>query len=239
MEQKIAPPKIMVGGLTRLSTLDFPGYLAAIIFTQGCPWRCGYCHNRSLLDLDEKTAISWEQVMDFLSRRRGILEGVVFSGGEPTFWPHLSGYIREVRQLGFAVALHTNGAYPDRLLFLLEEHLVDWLALDLKAPFDDYQRINGIPGSGSQVRRAMQIALQSRIPCEFRTTIHPEILTIQDILTIARFVFEAGAKRYVLQKCRTEYSLDPLLRIRGYDFEDYLQRLRSELVKISPSIEIR
>jgi len=239
MEQKTALPKIMVGGLTRLTMLDFPGYLAAIIFTQGCPWRCRYCHNWSLLDPARETTISWVNVMDFLSRRRGFLEGVVFSGGEPTLWPHLSDYIREVRQLGFAVALHTNGAYPDRLLSLLEERLVDWVALDLKAPFDDYQRINGIPGSGSQVRRAMEILLQTRVPCEFRTTIHPQLLTIQDILDIARFAFEAGVKRYVLQKCRTEYSLDPDLRIKGYDFEDYLRNLRPELVKIFPAIEIR
>jgi len=239
MEQMIAPPKIMVGGLTRLTTVDFPGYLAAIIFTQGCPWRCRYCYNWPLLNPAEETAISWVEVMDFLARRRVLLEGVVFSGGEPTFWPHLSDYIREVRQLGFAVALHTNGAYPEQLLSLLEERLVDWVALDLKAPFDDYQRINGIPGSGNTVRRSMELVLQTRVPCEMRTTIHPELLTIQDILTIARSVFEAGVKRYVLQKCRTEYSLDPDLRARKCDFEDYLRRLRPELDRISPSIEIR
>jgi len=239
MEQKTALPKIMVGGLTRLTTVDFPGYLAAIIFTQGCPWRCRYCHNWPLLDPCEETAISWEEVMGFLSRRRGFLEGVVFSGGEPTLWPDLSDYIRAVRQLGYAVALHTNGAYPDRLLCLLEERLVDWVALDVKAPFDDYQRINGIPGSGDQARRAMDILLHTPVPCEFRTTIHPQLLTIQDVCAIASFMFEAGVKRYVLQKCRTEYSLDPNLRIGGSDFDDYLRRIRQELVKISPSIEIR
>ncbi len=239
MEQKTARPKIMVGGLTRLTTVDFPGYLAAIIFTQGCPWRCRYCHNWPLLDPCEETAIPWTEVMDFLSRRRGLLEGVVFSGGEPTLWPDLSDYIREIRQLGFPVALHTNGAYPDRLLFLLEERLVDWLALDLKAPFDDYKRINGIEGSGNLVRRAMDIAIRTRVPCEFRTTIHPDLLTIEDVFSIASLVFEAGAKRYVLQKCRTEYSLDPLLRIETGDFDNYLRRLRAGLAANFPPVEIR
>ncbi|PKO61543.1 MAG: anaerobic ribonucleoside-triphosphate reductase activating protein, partial [Betaproteobacteria bacterium HGW-Betaproteobacteria-17] len=137
-----------VGGLTPLSTTDWPGMLAAVVFCQGCPWRCGYCHNPDLIPARGDHEIPWEDVLAFLRRRRGLLDGVVFSGGEPTAQAGLLDAMREVRELGFKIGLHTGGMYPQRLAAVLP--LVDWVGLDVKAPFADYPRVTSVTGSGER-----------------------------------------------------------------------------------------
>ena len=116
---------LRVGGLTPLSTTDWPGMLAAVVFCQGCPWRCGYCHNPDLIPARGDHEIPWEDVLAFLRRRQGLLDGVVFSGGEPTAQAGLADAMREVRALGFKIGLHTGGMYPQRLAAVLP--LVDWV----------------------------------------------------------------------------------------------------------------
>jgi pyruvate formate lyase activating enzyme len=137
---------LRVGGLTPLSTTDWPGMLAAVVFCQGCPWRCGYCHNPDLIPPRGEHEIVWEEIIALLRRRQGLLDGVVFSGGEPTLQGDLAEAMREVRALGFKIGLHSGGAYPDRLAAVLP--LVDWVGLDIKAPFDAYARITAAAGSG-------------------------------------------------------------------------------------------
>ena len=110
---------LRVSGLTRMTSIDFPGQLAAVVFCQGCPWRCGYCHNPELLDASAGGAIAWESVLAFLHGRRGLLDGVVFSGGEPLAQSALPQALAQVRAMGFATALHTGGMYPDRLAAVL------------------------------------------------------------------------------------------------------------------------
>ncbi|MHB1188425.1 anaerobic ribonucleoside-triphosphate reductase activating protein [Thiobacillus sp.] len=193
---------LRVGGLTPLSTTDWPGMLAAVVFCQGCPWRCGYCHNPHLIPARSESEIPWEDVLAFLRRRQGLLDGVVFSGGEPTLQPELAEAMRDVRALGFKVGLHSGGAYPRRLAEVLP--LVDWVGLDAKAPFADYPRITGIAGSGDRARSSLESVLASGVAHEIRITVHPALLADAEVMNLARDLSTRGVKRYVIQAFRSQ-----------------------------------
>ena len=192
---------VPVGGLTPLSTVDWPDRLAAVLFLRGCPWRCSYCHNRELQRRSGFTH-SWAEVLDFLGSRRGLLDGVVISGGEPLLHPRLATALSELRALGFSTALHTGGYHPQRLAALLEAGLLDWVGLDIKAPMADYDRVTGTLGSGGRAFRSLRILVNSGTPYELRTTVHPELLPRPRLLQLAREVARAGAGNLVLQPYR-------------------------------------
>lgn len=193
---------LRIGGLTALSTTDYPGRLAAVIFCQGCPWRCAYCHNPHLLPRHGVQEIAWTEITAFLERRRGLLDAVVFSGGEPTLHAGLPAAIRVVKDMGFAVGLHTAGIHPRRLREVLP--LLDWVAMDIKAPFDDYARVTGVAGSGDRALESMMQVLESGVAHEFRTTVHPDLLTRDAILDIASTLQFYGARCYALQEFRAQ-----------------------------------
>jgi len=200
---------LRVGGLTPLSTTDWPGMLAAVVFCQGCPWRCGYCHNPDLIPPRGKNEIPWENVMALLRRRQGLLDGVVFSGGEPTLQRDLVEAMREVRALGFKIGLHSGGAYPDKLAAVLP--LVDWVGLDIKAPFDAYARITGAEGSGKHARKSLEHVLAAGVEHEIRTTVHPALLADDEVVEIAHDLSGRGVKRYVIQAFRSQGCRDQAL----------------------------
>jgi pyruvate formate lyase activating enzyme len=193
--------EIRVGGLTPLSSTDWPGELCAVVFCQGCPWRCGYCHNPGLLPARRDGGIPWADVQAFLARRRGLLDGVVFSGGEPLAQPGLAAAMADVREQGFRVGLHTGGAYPRRFAQVLP--LVDWVGFDIKAPFDEYPLVTTVPGSGEQALASARMLIQSGVDCEFRTTVHPRQLSSVAIKRLAAGLAGLGARRYVLQEFRS------------------------------------
>ncbi|MFO7543782.1 MAG: anaerobic ribonucleoside-triphosphate reductase activating protein [Thiobacillus sp.] len=217
---------LRVGGLTPLSTTDWPGMLAAVVFCQGCPWRCNYCHNPDLIPPRGENEIPWEEVMAFLRRRQGLLDGVVFSGGEPTLQKNLLIAIREVRALGFRIGLHTGGMYPSRLATLLP--WVDWVGMDVKAPFADYPRISGAAGSGGRARAGLQKLMQSGVEHEIRTTVHPALLGEADLIEIAHDLSEQGVRNYVLQAFRRQGCADQVL-CRPAAFERLLQETGEKL----------
>jgi pyruvate formate lyase activating enzyme len=196
------PSPIRVGGLTPLSATDWPAQLAAVVFCQGCPWRCGYCHNPQLLPARGAGEIRWGEVHEFLRRREGLLDGVVFSGGEPLAQGSLGEAIRVVKRMGFRVALHTGGAYPERLADVLP--LVDWVGFDVKAPFADYAAITGASGSGVQALASARLVIASGVPCEFRTTVHPRQLPPETVEALAGDLARLGVRRYVLQEFRAQ-----------------------------------
>jgi len=200
---------LRVGGLTPLSTTDWPGMLAAVVFCQGCPWRCGYCHNPDLIPPRGENEIPWEDVLAFLRRRQGLLDGVVFSGGEPTLQPELADAMREVCALGFKIGLHTGGAYPRRLAEVLP--LVDWVGLDAKAPFADYARITGVDGSGERAQSSLESVLASGVAHEIRTTVHPALLADADVVDLAQDLSARGVKHYVIQAFRSQGCADAAL----------------------------
>lgn len=162
---------LKIGGVTRCTTIDYPGELAAVLFCQGCPWRCSYCHNQHLQETDRTEDIGWDSMLAFLEKRRGLLDAVVLSGGEPTMQPDIIEAVRTVKQMGFKAGLHTAGAYPAVLQALLP--LLDWVGMDIKAPFEDYELITAIPGSGDAARLSAAMVRHSSIPHQFRTTVHP------------------------------------------------------------------
>ena len=192
---------LQVGGLTAFAATDFPGQLAAVVFVQGCPWACGYCHNPHLQPRLNHSPVAWTDVAARLQRRVGLLDAVVFSGGEPTMDPALAEAVREVRQLGFTVGLHTAGMYTQRLIEVLP--LVDWVGLDIKALAPDYDRITATPGSADAVWRSLRAVLDSGVAFECRTTVHPNLHRTQDILTLVMQLRDMGVRQYALQAFRS------------------------------------
>lgn len=191
---------LRVGGLTPLTTTDYPGHLAAVVFCQGCPWRCTYCHNPHLIPPWASAPIAWSSVMNFLSRRVGLLDAVVFSGGEPTLQSGLQQAVGEVKAMGFKCGLHTAGAYPQHLTSLLP--LLDWVGFDIKAPFADYEQISQVPGSGRHVEASLQALLASGVSYECRTTVDLQYFDSTKLIDLAQSLAASGVRHYVLQTCR-------------------------------------
>jgi len=186
-----------IGGLTPFTTIDYPGKLAAVIFCQGCAWHCSYCHNQHLLPVGQPGAVAWAEVIVFLDQRRGLLDAVVFSGGEPTLQPHLPQAIAAVQQMGFLTGLHTTGAYPQRLLDCLP--YLDWVGMDLKAPFDQYPQITGVVDSGITAEHSAALLRHSGVSHQFRTTLDPFLLVDGRIEGLQQMVEGWGTKLLLQQ----------------------------------------
>lgn len=185
-----------IGGIQKFSTVDYPGYTVASIFTIGCNMRCGYCHNPELVLPEQYAgAIPEEEIFEFLEKRRGLLDGVAISGGEPTMQEDLPDFIRRCKKMGFLVKLDTNGTNPGVLRELLQENLVDFVAMDIKGPLEKYSQIAARPIDIDAIRES--IDLIRTIPHEFRTTIVRGQLVPEDFELIGRLVH--GADRFALQ----------------------------------------
>lgn len=194
-----------IGGIQKFSTVDYPGYPCAAIFTVGCNMRCGYCHNPELV-LPEQYAntIPIKDILMFLQKRKGVLEGVTISGGEPTEQADLVDFIRQVKAMGYMVKLDTNGTRPHVIKELLDHKLVDFIAMDIKGPLQKYVQIAARPVDLSEIGQS--IALIKAMPGhEFRTTIVRSQLTVNDFEQIGQMV--QGAKRYALQRFVSQGAL--------------------------------
>ena len=209
------PERLHVGGLVPFSTVDFPGRLCAVIFCQGCPWRCRYCHNPHLQPFTDG-GLAWQTVADFLKSRRGLLDAVVFSGGEPTAQRGLEAAMRFARRLGFQIGLHTAGILPDRLRQVLP--LVDWVGLDIKAPFDTrYTAVTGVRASWIPAGASLDAVLEEHVDYEVRTAVHPALLDEAAKATIQAELAARGAKPTKWQTFRPQGCADPELLTRGKD----------------------
>ncbi len=188
-----------LGGLVKFTLIDFPGTPAAIVFTQGCNFRCRYCHNPELVypHLFEEP-MPEEEVFSFLKRRQGTLEGVVVSGGEPTLQDDLVRFMADIKALGYKIKLDTNGTRPEVLKELIDKKLVDFIAMDLKAPLDKYAAITGVEANSTVLRQSMDLIIKSGLGYQFRTTYDKEVLTDDDIAAISAAV---EGKNYKVQEC--------------------------------------
>ena len=207
---------IVVGGLTPLSTVDWPGELAAVVFCQGCAWNCPYCHNAALRPfvLDGGTGERpWAEVPAWLKTRQGLLDAVVFSGGEPLLQPGLSEAMSEVRALGFQVGLHTSGMDPAALARVLP--LTDWIGLDMKAPRTAYGRITGMPGSADSAWASLDLVRASGVAFELRTTWHPALLSEAELLELAHELSSLEGVTWALQAFQPEGCADAKLAATG------------------------
>lgn len=202
--------KLRVGGLTPLTSIDYPGKLAAVIYCQGCPWRCRYCHNTGLLPGKGQNELGWDPILAFLERRKGLLDAIVFSGGEPTLQAVLPEAIDQAKAMGYKVGLHSAGIYPDRLERVLP--FVDWVGLDIKAPKERYSEITQTADSGEAAWESARRLISSGPDHEIRITVHPSILPPETAMEMATALESMGAVRVVIQSCRTEHALDPSLR---------------------------
>jgi anaerobic ribonucleoside-triphosphate reductase activating protein len=219
--------QIKVGGLTPLTTIDYPGELAAVVFLQGCPWRCGYCQNSDLIPRNNKDAIPWKNVITLLEKRQGLLDAVVFSGGEPTLHSGLAQAMRQVKSLGYKIGLHTAGIYPRRLRKLLP--LVDWVGMDIKSAKEDYPSVTGVRGSGEHPWKSAQLIIESGVAHEFRTTVHPDMLGKEQLTKLVNELTELGAEHYVIQECTIGKCLDETRQITTAAKIDkrFLEKFRS------------
>lgn len=198
-------------GWIRTSLIDYPDHIATVFFTGGCNFRCPMCHNADLvLRPAELPNLPEKEVWDFLERRTGVLDGVVITGGEPTLQPDLAPFLRRVRALGYDVKLDSNGYRPDVLATLLDEGLVDFIALDVKAPPEKYAHLTGMPELDvSRIECSLTLLRESGRSYELRTTVVPGLLDEDDITAIACWI--AGTKQYVLQQFRGVSTLEPTL----------------------------
>lgn len=193
---------IRIGGIEKFSIVDFPNRMAAVVFMQGCPWRCPFCHNSHLQDVNAETNIAWHKFIDFLMQRKGVLDAVVFSGGEPLVQGGLIDAIKEVKALEYQIGLHTGGYLPERFKEVLP--LVDWVGFDVKAPLEAeaYKKVTGGIADVSKVCESLNVLCESGKSFECRTTCDPRFLSVEDIYTIADTLKNMGVKEYYLQKYR-------------------------------------
>lgn len=198
-----------MGGFVPLTTVDYPGELSAVVFAQGCPWRCRYCHNPDLLSPRSDTQWHWQDVLQRLERRRGLLDAVVFSGGEPVMQATIHSAITQVKALGFKVGLHSAGIYPERLASILP--LIDWIGLDVKALPADYPGITTVPGSGEAAWSSVAHVLANKVAHQFRITVHPQLTSPEQVSEIKRRLHELGAQEVIEQPVRIKHCFDKSL----------------------------
>jgi len=227
----LRPDDYRIGGFEPFSTVDYPGCIAAVVFAQGCPLKCFYCHNKDLLPAKAPPNYRWEEIEAFLINRCGLLDAVVFSGGEPLAQPALIPAMARVRALGFKVGLHTSGVYPARFAEALT--FADWVGLDVKAGFDDYESVTGVKASGARAQESLTLLLASGVNHEVRTTVTTRAHSRTSLAALAAELRRAGVRRYAVQEERTgERHADCSDPSGIYD-------LRAELEMMFASFEFR
>lgn len=205
---------MIIGGLQKTSLLDFPEKIAAIVFTMGCNFRCGYCHNPELINGEAKI----EEVFEFLKTRQGKLDGVVITGGEPCLQKDLPEFIKQVKELGFAVKLDTNGSFPEMLEKVLPD--LDYVAMDIKAPLEKYSQIVNVDVDTSKILKSIEVLKNGGVDYEFRTTVVKSQLSFEDFEKIGQLI--QGAPRYYLQKFVASKILDKSLENeKTYSTEEF------------------
>ena len=224
-----------IGGLQKLTLIDYPGKVAATIFLVGCDFRCPYCHNAELVDpekIKDQSQIKESDFFKFLDERIGLLDGVCISGGEPTSHADLSKFIQNIKKRGFLVKLDTNGSNSGMLEDLIKDDLVDFIAMDIKTSILKYNKVKA-ENKISQVQKSIDLIKDSGKDYEFRITVVPGIVDEKDIKEIAQWL--KGAKKFVLQQFRPEKTLNPSFKnIKPYSIQDL-----KKMVKIlEPNIEV-
>ena len=227
-----------IGGLQKVSLIDYPGLICAIIFLQGCNFKCPYCHNPELVDPQLfQPCIKENEIFDFLNTRKGKLDAVTITGGEPTIHDDLAPFIKQIKKMKFAVKLDTNGSQPQVIKTILDEKLLDFIAMDIKAPLEKYKSVVKVPVNSDLIKESIKLILKATITHEFRTTIVESQLEEKDILQIAKLI--SGAKSYGLQKFVPVKVLEKkFLKEKSYP-DEILQKIKNRLEHQIPSVTIR
>ena len=230
---------MLIGGLQKTSLIDYPDKLAAIIFTAGCNFRCGFCYNPELVtQINKKNLIPEKEILDFLEKRRKVLDGAVITGGEPTMHKDLPKFIRRVRKMGYLVKLDTNGSNPEILKELIDNNLIDYAAMDIKGPKEKYTEIAGFKNCSNfylidKIEKSINTLKKGNIDYEFRTTLTPSLLGKEDVIKIANWI--SPAKKYFLQNFQPQKTINPIFsKIKPYP-DEYLAEIKKA---ISPLFEV-
>lgn len=227
---------MLIGGLQKLTLIDYPGKSACTVFSLGCNFYCPFCYSSELVlpeKIKKQPKISQQYFFQFLKKRKGLLEGVVICGGEPTLHKDLPNFIRKIKKLGFAVKLDTNGSNPKMLGKLIGSNLLDYVAMDIKTPKEKYKEIIGPKIDIKNIEESIKILKENKIDYEFRTTVVPTLHTKEDIIKIVNWI--SPAKKYFLQNFRPEKTIDPKFeKIKPYS-QDYLLEIQRV---VSPFFEI-
>lgn len=227
-----------IKGLIKNSVVDFPGHIAAVVFTGGCNWRCPFCQNAELVighaSLED---IPPESVLDFLKERYGFLDGLVVSGGEPTLQPDLASWLSQVKELGFAVKLDTNGYRPSVLKAIVDSGLADFVAMDCKSVPSRYGEAVGVPVDLERIEESLAFLRSAGVPYEVRTTVVPGVLSLSDMEELAGFIH--GIPRYVLQQFRPEGALSPEFRHVTPHPISVLDEMASRLCELGIPTQVR
>ena len=244
-----------IGGYQKLTLIDYPGVIATTVFTVGCSFRCPFCHNPELVlrsHFIPGTEKNEKEFFEFLEKRKGKLEGVCITGGEPTIQPDIIEFIQKIKALGFLVKLDTNGTRPDVLKKLLDLKLLDFVAMDIKNQLKNYNKTTGVKGPAStrgndrsstrggdkkRVKLSVDLIMNSKVPYEFRTTAVPGIHSEEDFLEIAKWI--NGAKAYYLQEYREKIILDPKLKKKTKGKTLDLKKIKKSIEKNFKRIGIR
>ncbi len=201
---------MVIGGFQEFTLIDYPGHLACVIFTQGCNFRCPFCHNGELIPMKRGEGLLERTIIDFLISRMRKLDGVVITGGEPTLQPDLPEFCEMLKDLGFSVKLDTNGSNPKVVKKLIERQLVDFFAMDIKAPWDGYRRLTRFEHPVHRIVQSMHMIAQSGIEHQFRTTHVEDLLTQDDIARIKEIIPKDSP--YIVQKYNPHMANDRRLR---------------------------
>lgn len=248
-----------IGGLQKLTLIDYPGKIAATVFLCGCNFRCPFCYNREIVlpeEIKKQPQISEKDFFYFLRKRKGLLDGVVITGGEPILNKELPDFIKKIKKLMFLIKIDTNGSNPEMLKNLIKENLVDYVAMDIKAPLDVnfqfsisdfqlnsksqisvHQKATGVKVDLNKIKESIELIKNSGIDYEFRTTVIPGVHTKEDILQIAKEI--SPAKKYFLQNFRPEKTIDPKFeKIKPYP-QEYLLEIQKTVSSFFEICQIR
>lgn len=223
-----------ISGFQKLSLLDYPGKLSCIIFTQGCNFKCSFCHNSDLIN-QTQGLISLSEIFDYLNKRQKLLDGVVISGGEPTIQKDLKHFCKQIKSLGLLVKLDTNGSNPKLLQELIDEQLVDYVAMDIKNDFSDYHLIIGKQTNQDKIKKSIELLQTSHIDYEFRTTIMKNYHNFNQIKKICQYL-DKKSKYYLQNFKNTESVVDQkLISFK----EEELKTIETKLKKEFPNVKVR
>ncbi len=213
-----------IGGLQKTSLLDYPEEVSSIIWTVGCNFSCPFCYNKDLVN-GTISKISEDEVLSFLEKRKKLIDGLVISGGEPFLQRDLKDFCKKVKKIGYKIKIDTNGTYPGELKELIDEKLVDYIAMDIKAPAKKYDKLSGKKTDIKKIKESIKIIQESGVDYEFKTTFVPEMLTKEDIVEIAKWL--EGSKRFYLQQFKGDTPLisSKLNNVKPYAKEDLVKTL--------------
>ncbi|NOZ80829.1 MAG: anaerobic ribonucleoside-triphosphate reductase activating protein [DPANN group archaeon] len=229
----------MIKGIQKTTLVDYPGKVAATIFIAGCNMRCGFCHNRDLVvDHSGIAPIPVDEVLSFLASRKDRLDGVCITGGEPTLWPGLPDLCRRIKALGLSLKLDTNGTNPSIVKKLIDEGLLDYIAMDIKAGPDHYSLVSGVHVPLDRIRESITLLMTSGVDYEFRTTIIPDVHDRKEMESIRELI--KGCRHYALQQYKgVPTTIDPKYNNMEPLSMDVLKEYKTLMEEAIPSVEIR